>query len=348
MPESRSVLAHLTPWFYQPVEDRGTDALAYILNKSAACRSALDSLLHDGDFRPMHTLKVETQVMDDPESRPDMVGHDESGDRRLMVEVKFWAVLQPRQAWRYYQKLEKSGPAVLLFICPESAIKSYWPQVCAQLEEDEEEPVPLERHEIFDRMRRAKVARENRRVVMVSWELLLDRMAAAALDFEARSDIHQLQGLVQMQNDAAFPPLTDMTVPGFAARDEHLRKMVGDAVERGRKDGFLSVKGLLWTNPTRTDCFGRYFSVIGANAPWARLSVEYRQDRYSHTPLWIMTRTEDWEGLPRPSNLVEGDGGKHSWIPVSLKGNAVYGEELAHVVDQLRNLSAALCTDTVA
>lgn len=342
MTATSSVLAHMAPWLYQPLEDRGTDALAYILNRSASCRAALDGLIYDSDLQIDSISRVETQVIDDPESRPDMIGYTVDKKRRLMVEVKFWAILQPRQAWRYYQKLENSDPGVLLFICPESAIRYYWPEVCAQLEEDEEEPVKLDRCEDLGRMRRAHVVGRNRRVIMIGWELLLDRLAAVALDFQTRSDIHQLQGLVQLQNEAAFPPLTDRTVTGFVERDEHLRKLVGDAVENGREAGFLSVKNLRWTSPTRTDCYGRYFSVIGAAAPWARLSIEYREDRYRRSPLWIMTRTEDWQGLSRPSNLVDGKSGDYSWIPVSLKGNAVYEQELAHVVDQLRDLSDAL------
>ena len=348
MAESKSVLAHLMPSFYQPIEDRGTDALAYILNRSEACRGALSGLLHEAGSSPdpMHRFKTQVQF-DDGKSIVDMVGNDGAGKNRLMVEVKFWAILQPRQAWRYYQHLEESGPGVLLFICPERAITNYWPEVCAQLEEDEEEPIPLEQHEIFERMRRARVADADRRVIMVSWELVLDRFAAAVLDFGVRSDIHQLQGLVQRQNEDAFPPLTDMTVSGFADRDSHLRKLVGDAVDRGRKDGFLSVKGLSWTNPTRTDCFGRYFSVIGADAPWARLSIEYREDRFSVTPLWIMTRSKDWQGRDRLPNTVCGENGKFCWTPVRLRDGVVYGHVLRGVVSQLRDLSDALVADVV-
>ena len=122
MAESKSLLAHLTPSFYRPIEDRGTDGLAYILNKSAACRGALDGLLRDGEFRPQSISRVETQVMDDSRSRPDMVGYDKDGKRRLMVEAKFWAPLQPCQGPRYL----KSSTMMVQASCCSSLRKAAW------------------------------------------------------------------------------------------------------------------------------------------------------------------------------------------------------------------------------
>ena len=122
MTANQSLLARLSPWFYEPIEDRGTDALAYILNRSDACREALDAMLRDGEFELPQIVNVDTQDRRSLHSRPDIVGYDREDKRRLMVEVKFWAVLQPDQAGRYYEMLEKRGPGVLLFICPEKRI----------------------------------------------------------------------------------------------------------------------------------------------------------------------------------------------------------------------------------
>ena len=338
MAESKSVLAHLMPSFYQPIEDRGTDALAYILNRSANCRGALDGLLRDGDVRLNPITRVETQVIDDPRSRPDMVGFDGESARRLMVEVKFWAILQPRQAWRYYQKLEKSGPGVLLFICPKSAVKYYWPQVCDQLEKDEEKPVPLERCETFDGTRRAHVVGANRHVLMVSWELLLDRLAAVALDFEVRSDIHQLQGLVQRLNDEAFPPLTDKSASDFAARDADLRKMVRDAVGRGKEEGWLNLDGLAFGDTEWY--YRRFFSVVGVtNPPWLAVGIEYQQDLYERTPLWVSIWRKHSPGIKLPGDAVTGT--EIHWLPIELKTGAVYDDVLDDVVTQLQKIADA-------
>ena len=52
MAEATTLLAYLVPRLTNRVEDAATDSLAFILNKSAPCRRALDRLLQDGDFSP--------------------------------------------------------------------------------------------------------------------------------------------------------------------------------------------------------------------------------------------------------------------------------------------------------
>ena len=52
MAEHATLLAHLVPKLTSRVEDAATDALAFILNSSAACRGALDRLLQDGRLQP--------------------------------------------------------------------------------------------------------------------------------------------------------------------------------------------------------------------------------------------------------------------------------------------------------
>ena len=93
MAQEPTLLAHLVPRLTSQVEDAATDALAFILNKSEACRVALDRFIWDGDRGPEPITRVETQVTYEDGSRPDMVGYDQSGSKRLLVESKFWATL---------------------------------------------------------------------------------------------------------------------------------------------------------------------------------------------------------------------------------------------------------------
>ena len=79
MAEDTTLLAHLLPRLTGRLEDAATDSLAFILNKSAACRGALDSLLKDVDFNPEPIARVETQVTYEDGSRPDMVGYGRGG-----------------------------------------------------------------------------------------------------------------------------------------------------------------------------------------------------------------------------------------------------------------------------
>lgn len=120
MDEPVTLLAHLVPRLTTRVEDAATDALSFILNGSEACRRALDHVLQDGEFAPEPIARVETQVTYDDGSRPDMLGYDRDGTKRLVVEAKFWAAIQPSQPKGYIDHLDAPGPGVLLFIAPAS------------------------------------------------------------------------------------------------------------------------------------------------------------------------------------------------------------------------------------
>lgn len=126
MAEEPTLLAHLAPRLTSQVEDAATDALAFILNNSEACRAVLDDLLRDGGFEPEPIERVETQVTYEDGSRPDMVGYDGTGGKRLLVESKFWASLLQGQASGYFGQWEEDGPGVLLFIAPNSRIETLW------------------------------------------------------------------------------------------------------------------------------------------------------------------------------------------------------------------------------
>ena len=120
MPQESTLLAYLVPRLTSSVEDTATDALAFILNKSPACRDALGLLLREGEgsYQLDAPASFDTQVTYKDGSRPDMVGYDQGGGKRLLVESKFWTTLLEGQASSYFDQLEDAGPGVLLFIAP--------------------------------------------------------------------------------------------------------------------------------------------------------------------------------------------------------------------------------------
>ena len=132
MGQESTLLAYLVPRLTNRGEDTATDALAFILNKSAACRGALDLLLRDDNFNLEPMTSFQTQVTCQDRSRPDMVGYDRSGGKRLLVESKFWASLLQGQASGYFGQLEEAGPGVLLFIAPGTRIETLWPRFGAR------------------------------------------------------------------------------------------------------------------------------------------------------------------------------------------------------------------------
>lgn len=214
MTQERTLLAHLVPRITSRVEDAATDALAFILNRSEACRGALDGFIRADNFEIEPITRFETQVTYEDGSRPDMVGYDESGSKRLLVESKFWASLLEGQVSGYFTQLEKHGPGVLLFIAPDSRIETLWAEIKRQWCENRlqseggRRSLQLETLRTPGSTRRAKVVGTDKRLMLTSWSHLLDSMSnAAAGDSAVASDIQQLRGLAKHQDETAFLPL---------------------------------------------------------------------------------------------------------------------------------------------
>ena len=333
MAEVTTLLAHLVPKLTNRVEDEATNALAFILNKSAACRGALDHLLRDGDFNPEPIARVNTQVTDQDGSRPDMAGYDQEDVKRLLVEAKFWAPLGRQQASGYFGQLEATGPGVLLFIAPDSRIEPLWAEIRRQMEGGVGS-VQLESMKTIDRTRRAKIAGSDKRVMLVSWDQLLGSIAASvADDTQVACDIQQLRGLVRYQDEEAFLPIHPEELgPAVPRRIQGLKRLIKDAVNASAND---------WTpgNSSATqDYFGRAFKFNDVPGSYY-LAVSYpRWATAEETPLWLNINVPINAGTLRANfpSLAENERGRNYDVPIYLKTGVEYEAVLDDVVQQIR------------
>ena len=351
MPQESTLLAYLVPRLTSSVEDTATEALAFILNKSPACRDALGLLLREGEGAyHLDTLaSFDTQVTYKDGSRPDMVGYDQGGGKRLLVESKFWATLLEGQASGYFDQLEDAGPSVLLFIAPTARLEILWGEIRRQMESGPD-GVKLETVETSNQMHRARVMGpdyQDKRLMLASWPLLLDRLAAAVPpDSLVAADVRQLRGLAQREDDEAFQPIKTVEFsPSVPRRLQWLNRLIDDVVRsRGRQEGWMSTKGLIAT-PQR-DGYGRYFRFRndrGEVIPGDLfLCVNYRLWATSgDTPLWL------WIGSDVPISPVHlrdnvpslaelgGSSGPYD-VPIYLTPGAEYGRVLDNVVRQVK------------
>ena len=337
-----TLLAHLVPKLTSQVEDAATDALAFILNKSEACRGVLDDLLRDGTFNPEPIERVETQVTYKDGSRPDMVGYDQSECKRLLVESKFWASLLQGQASGYFGQLEEDGPAVLLFIAPDSRIETLWTEIKRQMEGDEEKGVELQILETPRRVRRAKVAGSDKQLLLTTWSHLLDSMAnAIAGDSTVASDIQQLRGLATYQDETAFLPIHPEEF-GLATprRIRGLHRLIDDVV--GARGQGWTTKGFQAT-PHR-DGHGRYFGIIEIPG-WLYLGIRYSLwATEGHTPLWVIISREvpfdtaESHDLT-PSLIQSGFFSGHFMVPIHLRTGVEYEQVLDDAVRQVKRIT---------
>ncbi len=377
-----SLLAHLVPRLTRNVEDAATDALAFILNKSEECRGALEKLLSDQSGEQGFALgpltRFRTQVNFEGvegKLRPDMIGYDRSGAVRLVEESKFGARLLKGQASGFIDQLEEPGPGCLLFIAPGTRITTLWAEIECELTTDLK-PVLLELIETGDRMRRAaiKYARTRvppvdtadeqvssdaeaaeyteKRVILISWDLLLDCLAKAApaADSQTASNIGQLRGLTDEQDLCAFKPIRKAELdPSFGRQMCWFNQLVDDMIAHGRREGWLSTEGLRQTQSRNG--YGHYFRFLDDSKAVEHhehcLCVSLRHwAKHGDTPLWLKidSRAEAVHNLggSDPALTVFKGGSGSAWTPIRLTTGVGYHRVLDDASAQMHKISKIL------
>ena len=333
MAENDTLLAYLVPKLTSGVEDAATEALAYILKKSAASMESLADLV---GVDAAQIGRIETQVTAPDGSQPDLVCFDTGNEKRIIVESKFWAGLTDNQPNAYLKQLPETGRSVLLFIAPDVRISTLWPAISDRANSGE---FPLEPVHSSDRIPAAKVSGTDRQLMLVSWTRMLNNMLAVVEDSEIRADIMQLRGLAQRQDEDAFLPLRSEELgPDFARRMRGFVRLVNDVVDaRGVREGWMSVERLAATSQRYG--YGRYFSFsVPEEYWWFGLNHE-KWATSGDTPLWL------WcsggfnlaEVIDKTRFRIDGP-----WVAIYLKTGVEYDGILDDVVRQLQEIGEAV------
>lgn len=336
--DGNALLRHLASMFRGNTEDVATEALWHLLDKSTACREALNDVLRSGvrDLKPI--VKVRTQVIGLRGTRPDLVGFDEGGKERALVEVKFWADLTPKQPDGYLDRLPDDGPTVLMFLVPARRVKEVWSTLRERLEGRKLLDLGSER-------RCVRVGDSQRHLMLVSWTGLLDSMAARAGVGRTgvENEILQLRNLAKHVIDGAYKPLGQDEKFGEDSdrRMQDFQCLVNDATEEGIKQGWASRKGLAAT--PREYGFGRYVRLSGTAVVWFGINKE-RFEETGGTPLWVELQTgrDDLKPGVDLEMVRSRCGMSDHWHPVRVKREVEYSDALKSVVDDLKRLADAL------
>ena len=343
MADNDTLMAYIVPRLTSGVEDAATEALAYILNKSGGAMSALNELLQEGGFGIESIARVQTQVTYEDGCTPDMAGYDASGGARLLVESKFWAALQEDQASRYARHLDQPGPAMLLFIAPEVRRQTLWAEIGRQMSDlgDLEPTMPRQAGVKRARMTWKEKSATELHLLLVSWDLLLEKMDNQSGDTDVRSDIRQLRGLAQRQDAEAFLPLhSEDLSPEHGRRYQGYCRLFDDAVDaRGVQENWRNTERMAASSNRWGS--GRWFRFSGvASSFW--FGVNHRLwARYGDTPLWLGLYLDD-SGKVTAGKIGKelseqvADADYFRWVPVRLKTGVEYEEVLNHVVSQLK------------
>ena len=337
-----TLFAHIAPRLTDRIEDVAVDALGHILSQSESARNALAEMLRAGGIEVGSIDSVQTQVIGEEGERPDLVGFDDDGTERVLIEAKFWAGLTQNQPNHYLERLERKShgrPAALLFVAPAARLETLWPELCRRAEIEygaiagDSESGAL----------RSAVADGKRRLLLTSWAALLDLMATQAnnaTDTTAEADIRQLRGLTaRMDADAFLPWRSEDLGPEFARRMLGVAQLVDDATNRLRSAGVVSLGGLRIT-PLRRG-YGRYIH-LGSVVTWFGIHFP-AWARHGDTPLWLSFHA----GLPerlRQAGLADRMVGLEGrfCIPIALPTGVEYDTVLDSVVASLKGIAEQL------
>jgi hypothetical protein len=270
MAEDNSLLGFIAQRHTSDLEDVATNALSFILSRWTAKRALADFL---GDERgPLHIAKAEPWRPNAHGAVPDLACLDGDDNLVALIESKFWAQLTDHQPVTYWQGLPDDRPAVLLFLAPDYRIDqgSLWDELVGRLRDAGHELDP----DVRDESRITAPAKVGqRRLMLTSWELLLDRMAQRTKkdgDTQACFEIAELRGLA------------DSAIAGDKpTRDKNLKRLIADAVKRVEQSGWANTDGL--QTGEGHDYYARYLRLADASAG---LRIDYKAKKRMDKPLW--------------------------------------------------------------
>ena len=341
----QTLLAKLAPKFGPQIENLAVDSLGHILSESEAARRALSELVAAGGAGVGEIGQVRIQQTGKEGERPDLAGVDREGRERVLIEAKFWAGLTSNQPVAYLKRLPSTTPSALLFVAPAARIETLWNELHRTVAKSKSKITLAPGYE--EEELRCAGAGGRRRLLLTSWQALLDRMAtqaAAVPDSHTNEDIGQLRGLAAQQDDVAFLPLRREELgPEFPRRMLGLRRLIDDATDRAINAGFASVKNLKVT--PQAWGYGRYVRLSSAE-PWFGIDI-YDWSCQQETPLWLWFQrryTQDntlraLEPLRQrhPPELVEYDDG--IIVPVELPVGVEYEAVCDAVVKRLKEVA---------
>ena len=340
MADNASLLSFIARRHTVGREDVATDALSFILSRSNSAKRALSDFLSVDD-EPLEIAKTDTRGADALGSIPDLTCLNAEGNLVALIESKFWAGLTHHQPVTYWEALPCDRPAVLLFLAPAWRINSggLWGELVGHLCSAGHSLGNPDRRESLIT---ASATSGERRLMLTSWDLLLDRLAQKAkddCDNQASFEIAELQGLA-----------ADTTAAENPRHDENLKKLIADAVKRVEQSDWANSDGL--TVGQGYEYYVRYLRLAGASA-W--LGIDYKAAKQMPgKSVWlafyddpdasvdhdtVRTRLGD---LPEPGFVWGSD---YTCVPIALPTGADTGATLDAIVAKLERIAKIIDPD---
>ena len=294
------LLAHLAERFVSQRENLATESLAYIITRSRVARVAFIRSFRLAGVDLPEDLRFYTQASGSDDAIPDLVGEDDSGNLRLIIEAKFWAGLTEAQPCVYLRRLDARPGGALAFLVPERRVDLVWQELLRRCVAECIEVADLTS---MPGVRHARVGPATR-LILANWRALLTNILSdldGAGEVLVASDLRQLQGLCDREDAEAFLPLMSSELTGDSARrslqfsdlaDDLTSRLVD--LKRADVHRLRAAAGKGW--------YGKYLRIHGVGC-LLHFSA-WKWSRNALTPLWLRIVGPKWTS---PDALI----GKH-------------------------------------
>ena len=329
-----SLLAHIVSQSLPP-EPAATRSLAYILRKAPELAESLAGLLRPNVGFKLGHVASELSFGD---ARPDLTIFDSDGRHRILVNAKFWEGLTDAQPVQYLVALPDDLPSGSMFILPEQRIPSVW---------DELKRRSRDAYEFGNESSSESVTRlqmGTRTLCVTSWREVLKSLKQVNLSDALRSDVLELDGLVQFGELDGFPPLRgqELSAVSTPKRMIDFRQLVKDIVAKLEYRGIARTMGrspMADWNDT-----GRYFEVLKKYRVWLGVTlVPWRKTGI--TPLWLRVYPSDNPNLGEHYRRlgeffeVAEAGNDATYLPVRLRTGVEREEVIRDAADQVQRIA---------
>ena len=303
MAEAKSLLSLIARGYAAGREDAATETLCYILSRSESARDVLSELLgYSGDSLPIASFSTQYSTAG---ARPDMACLNDDEEVVAFVESKFWAALTSNQPVTYWNALPDDRSATLLFLAPAARIAridedSLWDELVDRLRNKGHLLSPVTREK---GLVTAKSPDGKHRLLLTSWEVLLDRLARKTEKDGNRQSCFQVAELRGLAYDA----IKD----NDPVRDANLKRLIDDAVTHGEESGWADTDGL-----NANDIFGvryvKYFRLAGA---MTGLRIDYKAMKETNKPLWLWFWRDSSVDLEEVRDELSASAERLKWLP---------------------------------
>ncbi len=358
MAATDTLLAYMIP--SNQAEVSATKALAYILTKYEAALEAFNGLVSNTidigqRVEPVKRVDVEVSyaAANKEVGRLDLVGYDELGEKRVIVEAKFGASISKGQGSGYFGQLPAEGVSVLMFLVPNYRIDYLWDEATRDLRAGTE-GATLNEVKTGDRIKCSRVNvgdSTNRYLMIVSWRELLkeiDQKTRHNAGFQ--SDVHQLIGVTErMDIEATLPLVRGELGPDFGRRMRDLRLIYDGVVAQLRGKGWASTEDLSTSGQPETG-YGRFLRFNGKDVWFGVYYDLWIDEAFADTPFWLnlygceaaqLGKIREQAALPQPNNTRLRDP-RGQYFPLSLRPDVGIEGVVEHMVGQIEKIADAI------